>query len=359
MNRTAAFALAVGLSLVATTADAKHPKPQVGDVSVLTPLDASPGFPENIAIDGNKVYLTGPAQFAFNGGIDASTVTVLDRRTGEVIDLIGIEGEDLSQFHALSGIALDHKGRLYLGHNQLGIVRVDPKTGEQIVYGAMPPDLPACDLVAPGTPCAPEAIFFGDRGPILNDMTFDEAGNLYVADSWQALIWRYAPGGGEPEVWFSDPRFGGFFGPNGIRFDPSRDYVYISTTAPGAIWRLPAGDAPSSADLELVYDYTQSAGFVDGFAVGRDGNLVVAIADPPPASAISILDPEAGVELNRIYSPPDLAIPFDSPAAVAFDGKGSVLIANHAVLTGNPASFAVFDMWVDDKGDRLPAPKLK
>lgn len=33
-------------------------------------------------------------------------------------------------------------------------------------------------------------------GAGLNDITFDGAGNVYVSDSFQGIVWRTGPGGG-------------------------------------------------------------------------------------------------------------------------------------------------------------------
>lgn len=41
--------------------------------------------------------------------------------------------------------------------------------------------------------------------PIVNDVVFDRQGNAYVTDSTQATIFRYAPGGDTPTIWFQSP----------------------------------------------------------------------------------------------------------------------------------------------------------
>ena len=47
----------------------------------------------------------------------------------------------------------------------------------------------------------------------------------------------------------------------------------------------------------------------------------------------------------------------DNPAGIAFDSRSrSVLIANHALLSGNPAHFAVLKVYVGDPGDPLSQP---
>ena len=79
----------------------------------------------------------------------------------------------------------------------------------------------------------------------------------------------------------------------------------------------------------------------------------------PFASGISILD-TSGAEIERLANGPNPIFPYDSPANIAFDGKGSMLVTNHAFVTGvtNPGQFSVLDVFVDDRGAPLERPKL-
>jgi hypothetical protein len=50
-------------------------------------------------------------------------------------------------------------------------------------------------------------------------------------------------------------------------------------------------------------------------------------------------------------------VPLDNPAGIAFDSRSkSVFIANHALLSGDPAHFAVLSVYVGDPGDPLSEP---
>jgi sugar lactone lactonase YvrE len=104
---------------------------------------------------------------------------------------------------------------------------------------------------------------------LINDLAFDKRGNLYVTDSFQATIWRVPPGGGAPQVWYTDPRLDGAFGPNGVRVDPKSDRLYFSQTFDGTgkgyIYTLPIVDHPSASDLQLFRTYDPGAG-PDGIA---------------------------------------------------------------------------------------------
>ncbi len=339
-------ALALHLTANAGWADKK---PAFGTITQFAPVPAVPGFPEGVAIHGNSVFVSGPARFG-TGGTGPSAIHVYNRKTGALTQTIVVSGETLAFEHAVSNVAVDGAGRVYALSTQLGLIRFT-KQGQAYVqeaYGAPVPDLPP--LAGPDFP------------PIVNDIVFDDGGNAYVTDSLQATIFRYGPGGGVPQVWFQSPLFvgGGFFpfGPNGIRLDPNRGYVYLavstsaSNPALGTIYRLPLVDNPQPGDLEVVHNYAAGEG-PDQLAFATDGRLYVTLAF---SNQISILAPGGG-EIGRIASQPGDAVPLDNPAALAFDSRTkSLLLVNHALLSGNPAHFAVLRVYVGDPGDPLSQP---
>jgi len=336
-----------------------------GSIDTFASVPADPGFPEGIAVYGKYVYVSGPARFG-TAGTGPSAIQVYNRKTGALESTIHVAGEALAFEHALSNIAVDEGGRIYALSTQLGLIRFTKVDGTfvQDSYGAPLPDLPTCGAAAPGTPCAPTFPAFVDFPPIPNDIVFDAAGFAYVTDSLQATIFRYAPGGGTPEIWFQSPLFQGGgpipFGANGIRLNPMRDtlYVVVSTSAAdpnlGTIYQLPLVDAPTPADVQVFHSYTFSE-LPDQLAFGADGNLYVSLA---LSNQISILAPD-GTELTRLQSAGTDAIPLDNPAGIAFDSRTrSLLIANHALLSGNAAHFAVLQVYVGDAGDPLVQPVL-
>lgn len=296
---------------------------------------------------GNSVFVSGPARFG-TAGTGPSTITVFNRKTGQLEQTIVVQGEALEFEHALSNIAIDGQGRIYALSTQLGLIRFT-KVGQryqQEAYGDPLPDLNPTD-------------FFP---PIPNDVVFDDDGNAYVTDSLQGTIFRYAPGGGAPTIWFQSPLFFGSgpipFGTNGIRLDPEREHVYVAvTTSPtdpaiGTIYRLPLVDSPSAADLETFHVYAAGEA-PDQLAFAADGKLYVTLAF---SNQISILSTD-GTEITRVSSQVGDEVPLDNPAGIAFDNRTkSVLIANHALLSGNPAHFAVLSVYVGETGDPLSQP---
>ena len=337
--------LAFAILPLTAFADNPHKRP-FGDVQTLAPFPVPPGSPEGIAVKGNKAYVSGPARFG-TAGQPPSIVVVYDTRTGEKLETIEIQGEDLSEEHANSCVAFDGEGRLYVVNTQRGIVRIDLGSGVQTVYA----------------PPVPNVLPY-EAPPLPNDIAFDPAGYLYLTDSLQGIIWRIAPGGGEPQIWFQHASIATPFGPNGIRINPDRTKIYFAVTAEGAnefgftggkIYTLPLVDAPTAAQLEVFHQYNGEG--PDGIAFGRSGRLYVMLASPG-SSGVSVLSP-TGAEVTRIgnpFGPNFLISPFNSPANAAFDKHGSLLVTNHTFVF--PGNESVLSVYVDDKESPLVKPTL-
>lgn len=351
MRRYAAVCVIAAFSIFFTNAASwAKSKPAFGTITKFASVPATPGYPEGVAVHGNSVFVSGPARFG-TAGTGPSAIQVYNRKTGQLQQTIVVQGEALAFEHALSNIAIDGQGRIYALSTQLGLIRFT-KHGhnyQQSTYGAPLPDLPP---VVPGP----------DFPPIPNDVVFDDDGNAYVTDSLQATIFRYGPGGGVPTIWFQSPLFVGSgpipFGPNGIRLDPEREHVYVAiTTSPtnpalGTIYRLPLVNSPAPGALETFHVYAAGEG-PDQLAFANDGRLYVTLAF---TNQISFLSP-GGAELGRIGSQPGDEVPLDNPAGIAFDSRTkSVFVANHALLSGNPAHFAVLSVYVGNPGDPLSQP---
>jgi sugar lactone lactonase YvrE len=288
-----------------------------------------------MAVHGNKFYVAGQANLFNSGDPVPPTVFEYDLHSAALLRTFRMEGQNLALPHGASHISFDGQGRLYVIDFQRGVVRIDLGSTQQEVYGL---GWPIINTV--GLPSLP------------NEMAFDAEGNLYVTDSFQGCIWRITPGGGAPAIWFQDPRISSSFGPNGIRFDASGETVYFvvsvdSATAQAGVYTLPLSDAPQAADLKLFHRYGGGE-IPDSLAFGRSGNLYVSLA-APPLSGLSILGPD-GTELSRISNAPTSPlVPFDSPACMAFDRKGGLLISNHAFFTKIAAHFLVLNTFVDDR----------
>lgn len=327
---------------------------KIGDGRVFVSPEASPPFPEGIVADRNRIYVAGPAAFGINEG-RPSEVRVFHRITGKRIDIIPLQGERLAEIHGVGGVTVDSQHRIYVVSNQLGIVRLSPidNSYKQEIYSPVLPEIACNPSLPPSLPCS-----------LPNELAFDRNGYLYCSDSFQNTIFRIPPGGGVAEPWFHSDRLAGSasallpVGPNGIKTSPDGTEMYIAVTtsnsAPGGmIYRLPLVDVPQEKDLKVFHQYTQGE-MPDGIAFGRSGKLYVALQVP---SEISILNPD-GREGMRLKGPTNCPIAYDTPADFAFDNKGSVLVTNHALFSGNPASFAVLKVFVSDRGVEVEVPQL-
>jgi sugar lactone lactonase YvrE len=349
--------IAAALASLAPAAAAKPPARPFGDVRVLATFPTPPGFPEGIAVKGNKVYVAGPARFG-TAGTGPSHVFAFDIKTGELVHTYPTQGENLLGEHANSCVAFDGQGRLYVLNTQIGLYRIDTGSGQQEPYSSPFPDLKPCLDGVQGPPCSPTV---GDAPALPNDIAFDEAGNAYVTDAMQATIWRVPAGGGAPQIWFQDARFDSpFVGVNGIRLSPDRTKVFLSVTTDllgGAyIYTLPLAAAPQAADLSVFKQFAPGD-LPDGIAFGKSGDLYVTIATPL-ASGIEVLRPDGSTGASLRNPPGSPIFPYDSPANIAFDAHGSLLVTNHAFATGIPSQFTVLDVYVGDTASPLAKPML-
>ena len=341
-NLSLYFAAAVLALVVSPTAILAQ---TLGDSRVVAPVP-SPGYPEGIAVRGNRFYVSGPA--AFGQPLGSAYVYAYDIKTGAMEATYPINFTNpFAGMSAASCAAFGPDGKLYVIEPFVGVIRMDLNPGNtQSVYATFPP-------APPGT-------------SLLNDLAFDNAGNLYVTDSFAATIFRVPAGGGAATAWFTDPRLAGDpavpFGVNGIRMDENYQNVYVAVTAEngtlnGVIYRLPLAN-PTAANLFEFHRYAfpPLAG-PDGIAFGRSGKLYVALAG---TSQISVLRPD-GTEEARYSGPADNPggtpdpMPWANPANIAFDKQGSLLVTNHASLVPfDPNLFCVFNVFVDDKAQPLP-----
>jgi sugar lactone lactonase YvrE len=346
INLTLRVAALLALLLTASFVQTVHAAdPQFGDAEVLAQVPA-PGFPEGIARRGHLTFVTGPATFGTAGNGIPSKIWVYHTFTGALLHTEDVVGEDLSQEHANSCVALDGWGRVYVLNTQLGLLRYIALPNGQLinqqVYGQPLPNLPPLEVP-----------------PLSNDLAFDLLGNCFVTDSLQGIVWRYPAGFGlqkQPQIWFQDAKLApggpGAIGVNGIRLNPQHNKIFISVsqdaTGGGHIYTLPWVANPQPADLKLFHSF-KPGDLPDGIAFGQSGVLYVTDATPFSSGIIGLRG--NGVEVFRFTNPVNTPInPYDSPANVAFDGQGSLLVTNHAFVTGQqmPQQFQVLKVFVRD-----------
>ncbi len=318
-----------------------------------------PGSPEGIAVDaGGTVYVGTDNRDGGPAGARRGSRVFAYHGSGRLLREYRISGQDLdSPDYGLLGLAFDGSDFLYGADTKPArIIRLDPRSGQQSTYATFR-NVPPCHLAAPGEECSATT---GDLEALPDYPVFGPNGEMYVTDLLQGLIWRIPPGGGRPEVWFTDPGLETIFGPNGIQFmRDGRTLLFALTTEsnPAAqprrsagLYKLPVRPDGSPGQLSQFWE-SGTADAPDGFAIGRSGRVYVALAGFT-GNSVGVISPQ-GEELAR--TPPTevenqmMEVPFDQPASAAFLGK-RVLVTNHALFSRNPEHYAVLDVYAAEPG---------
>jgi sugar lactone lactonase YvrE len=112
----------------------------------------------------------------------------------------------------------------------------------------------------------------------LNALTFDKAGNVYVSDSFNGVIWTTGPTGGPPTAWSKDPLLGpgkGLtppFGANGVEFSRDGSVLYVANTAFHQIIQIKVNPDGSAGAASI---FVTGINAPDGIAIDPQGNLWV------------------------------------------------------------------------------------
>ena len=345
-------ALALTGSLVAGPANPVGAARPVGDTKLFTRVPA-PGHPEGILVRNGVVYVGTHTSMMGNAGGAPSRIFRYDLDSGKPIDEYTVQGQNLSAVHGLVGMSWGPDHRLYVAdRNPPRVLALDYSVSppSQVTYATFP-DLPLCISAPP--PCAPST---NPGNSLVDGLAFDRAGVLYVSDVQKATIFRVPYGGGLGTIWFQDPRLDGPFGVNGLAIEPNGERLVLAVTisnppdsaVQGSIYTLPlSGGRPKPADLTLLHRFPEPMAAPDGILFGRSGRLYVTLAG---TNQIAIFDP-GGNPLSRFPTAADNAaqeVPFDTPASMALDGRGGLLVTNQSYINAIPEHWVVFDSWVDD-----------
>src|SRR5262249_25188889 len=127
-------------------------------------------------------------------------------------------------------------------------------------------------------------------GAGLNALTFDSAGNVYISDSFQGIIWkRTGPGCGAATAWVTSPLLqpNGVppFGANGMQFNNAGSALFVANTANRQVIRIPVL-AVGAAGAPAVF--VNSINGADGLIIDSSDNIWVAANQ---ADEIVVLDP--------------------------------------------------------------------
>jgi sugar lactone lactonase YvrE len=219
------------------------------------------------------------------------------------------------------------------GHSQ--VLRVDSVSGASTPFVTLPTPLPHPKL-----------------GAGLNDLTFDRAGNVYVSDSFQGIIWRAGPTGGQATVWVDSDllRTTGVppFGANGLRFNKNHTALFVANTGDDRVIKIPVrAERTEVLGAGTPEVFVNSINGADGLIIDDDDNLwVVAnqadeiVVVNPKGQAIAKLGDFGGIDSDG--APVGLLF----PASLHFGGE-FVYISNLSLdlRLFNPAFAAVDSPW--------------
>jgi sugar lactone lactonase YvrE len=247
-----AFALSIG-SIAVTQVPAKAW--DSGEVDTLAVLpDVTPGVPSSVegltvGPDGNIYVPT----FGFNasGALTGNAVLFVIRPDGTLLRKVTI----LNSSPHMLGLAFNpiNGFLLVLDFGAGRVLKVDPTTGNSSIF--MTPT---------------------KAGSGLNALTFDKAGNVYVSDSFNGVIWQTGPNGGTPTIWSDDPLLQpgtGLtppFGANGIEFNNAGTLMYVANTAFHQIIQIPVNPGGSAGKASILITGINAP---DGIAIDHDDNL--------------------------------------------------------------------------------------
>ena len=216
--------------------------------------------PEGLAVDRlrGEFYV---ADFDYRVTSKTGRIAVFDR-SGRLLRVLSLNSTPMLlglDFHPITHelLVIDFGGKQ--------VLRVDPRTGASKTF--------AVPALAP------------DSG--LNALTFDKAGNVYISDSFQGIIWKTGPAGGVATAWVTSPLLlpNGVppFGANGLAFN-SAGVLFVANTANDTVVQIPVADGVPGTPAVFV----NSINGADGLIIDSDDNLWV-VANQ--ADEIVVVDP--------------------------------------------------------------------
>lgn len=274
------------------------------------------------------------------------------------------------------GVAVDKRGDVFVSVTPLGQIRKYEPDGSEIMRVQLVPPgsgigLAGLAVDAPGSlyvaaitfSQATQGVYKVSRdgsftrlpgtGAIgfANGVTLDKRGNVYVTDTARGAVWRVPADGGTAHVWFESPliqgtgafQFGFPLGANGIAY--RQNEVVVGNTEGARLVRIAIEPDGSAGSVSVLAESPALLG-VDGIAFDVHGNVWAAVI---AQSTIVRVSP-SGVVTTVATAADGL----DWASSIAFGKNGDLWAVNYAIGPPGGPGPALLRLAVEVKGQPVP-----
>ena len=177
-------------------------------------------------------------------------------------------------------------------------LRFHPHTGQLLVI-----DYKAAKVLSVDPMTGASSVFMTVTGkdPGLDGLTFDAAGNVYVTDAHEGIIWKVGKDGGAGTAWVKSPllkptRPPPPIGANGLAFNNKQTALFVANTANDTIVKIPVSGSPLEPGTPEVF-VNRAGGGPDGLIIDEHDNLWIACNQ---SNEIMVLEPKQGRVIAKL-----------------------------------------------------------
>jgi DNA-binding beta-propeller fold protein YncE len=177
-------------------------------------------------------------------------------------------------------------------------LRFHPHTGELLVV-----DYKAAKVLSVDPKTGASSVFMtvAGKNPGLDGLTFDAAGNMYVTDAHEGMIWKVGKDGGAGTVWVKSPllkptRPPPPIGANGLAFNNKQTALFVANTANDTIVKIPVTGSAFEPGTPEVF-VNRVGGGPDGLIIDEDDNLWIACNQ---SNEVMVIEPQQGRVIAKL-----------------------------------------------------------